>query len=62
MKTRYLRRMGGLEVAPAVIRRAESKDDKHLREANNGERGPQFASNEDLRKIAEELGGPIMIK
>ena len=59
MKGRYQRRMAGLKVAPAVILRAESKDDLHLREANNGERGPKFASNEDLRKIAEDLGGPL---
>ena len=59
MKGRYQRRMSGLKVAPAVIRRSESKDDAHLREANDGERGPEFASNESLRKIAEELGGDI---
>lgn len=59
MKGRYQRRMAGLKVAPAVIRRSESKDDRHLREGNDGERGPEFASNEDLRKIAEELGGPL---
>lgn len=59
MKGRYRRRVAGLRVAPAVIRRAESKDDQHLRVANKGERSPKFASNEDLRKIAEDLGGPL---
>ena len=59
MKGRYQRRMAGLTVAPAVIRRTESKDDRHLSEANGGERGPKFASNESLRKIAEELGGDL---
>ena len=55
MKGRYQRRMAGLKVAPAVIRRSESKDDKHLRDAFDGDRGPNFVSDEELRKIAEEL-------
>ena len=56
MKGRYQRRMSGLKVAPEVIRRAESKDDKHLRAEFDGERGPVFVSNEALREIAKKLG------
>ena len=57
MAGRYQRRMAGLKVAPAVIRRAESKDDEHLRDEYGGERGPEFASNESLREIAAKLDG-----
>ncbi len=35
------RRLGEL-VAPKVIRRAESSSDRRLREAFDGERGPEF--------------------
>ena len=39
---REKRRRLGEMVAPAVIRRAESSSDRRLREAFDGERGPDF--------------------
>lgn len=39
---RALRRRLGEIVAPAVIRRTESSSDGRLREAFDGERGPEF--------------------
>ena len=51
-KGRYRRRMAGKKVAPAVIRRAESKDDAHLKKEYAGERGPAFVSDEVLLELA----------
>ncbi len=41
---RALRRNLGERVAPSVIRRTESSSDKRLREAFDGERGPEFVN------------------
>ncbi len=48
---RFLRRTIGELVAPPVIRRKVSKDDPHLRAAFEGERGPRFPTNAELKEI-----------
>lgn len=58
-RTRYARRMSGKTVTSAVIRRSESNADERLRAANDGERGPRFPTDEELLKIAKDLGGPV---
>lgn len=54
--SRYRRRQEGKRVAPEIIRRSESKDDARLRELFDGERGPAFPSDEELKKLEERFG------
>ena len=52
---RYRRRQIGKLVAPEVIRRKSSKDDKHLHETFNGERGPKFPTDEELKEVERKF-------
>jgi len=54
--SRYRRRQEGNRVAPGIIRRSESKGDTKLRELFDGERGPAFPTDEDLKKLEEKFG------
>lgn len=53
--SRYRRRQEGKRVAPEIIRRSESRDDARLRDSFDGERGPAFPTDEELRKLAVEF-------
>ncbi|MEM7602287.1 MAG: hypothetical protein AAF357_12830 [Verrucomicrobiota bacterium] len=52
MSSRYRRRQEGKLVAPPIIRRTEGKDDGRLRELFDGERGPDFPTDEELRALS----------
>lgn len=56
MATRYARRMISREVSPS-LRRQEGSNDARLREAFDGERGPEFPTDEALREVAVRHDG-----
>lgn len=58
--SRYRRRQEGKRVAPGIIRRSSSKDDKHLREACDGARGPAFPTDEELKAIESEFAPKLV--
>lgn len=54
--SRYRRRQEGKRIAPETIRRSSSKDDAKLRGLFNGERGPAFPTEGELKKLEEKFG------